>query len=95
MRSMDIHFAMPFQIITTYSKGTVDNVVLMCLAVNLPWDMSIYLIERSGHNLQLNNEDHIWYRFALKYLYFMTLDEIRAYFYDKGIPTYNKFSISD
>lgn len=36
-------------IINGRNIGSIDNVVLMCLAANLPWDMSRYLIDRSGH----------------------------------------------
>ena len=78
-------------IINGRNIGSIDNVGLMCLAANLPWDMSRYLIDRSGHTLLNTNDDHIWYSFALKHLYCMSLEEIRSFFLDNGIQTYKKF----
>jgi len=39
-------------IINGETSGTLNNVVLMCLAAHLPWDMSDYLIQRSGHQFR-------------------------------------------
>lgn len=56
----------------------------MCLAANLPWDMSDYLIQRSGHQLLCNNDDHNWYRFVLKHMYPKTIPEIQAFLQEQG-----------
>ena len=71
-------------IINGDTVGTINNVVLMCLAANLPWDMSDYIIKRSGHQLMLNNDDHNWYRFVLKHMYPKSIPEIRAFLRDQG-----------
>ena len=64
--------------------GTLNNVVLMCLAAHLPWEMSDYLIQRSGHKLLLNNDDHNWYRFVLKNMYPKEIPEIQAFLQEQG-----------
>ena len=64
--------------------GTLNNVVLMCLAAHLPWDMSDYLIQRSGHKLLWNNNDHNWYRFVLKNMYPKSIPEIQAFLQEQG-----------
>ena len=71
-------------IINGDTVGTINNVVLMCLAANLPWDMSDYIIKRSGHQLLLNNDDHNWYRFVLKHMYPKSIPEIQAFLQDQG-----------
>ena len=77
-------------IINGKTVGSIDTVVLMCLAAHLPEDMSRYLIERSGHTLLMSNTDHIWYSFALKHLYTRSFNEICSFFQDNGITTYLK-----
>lgn len=71
-------------IINGDTVGTINNVVLMCLAANLPWDMSDYIIKRSGHQLMLNNDDHNWYRFVLKHMYPKSIPEIQAFLQEQG-----------
>lgn len=71
-------------IINGETIGTINNVVLMCLAANLPWDMSDYLIKRSGHQLLYNNDDHNWYRFVLKHMYPKSIPEIQAFLQEQG-----------
>ena len=39
-------------IINGNSEGTLNSVVLMCLGANLPYDISMYLIDRSGHRFK-------------------------------------------
>lgn len=71
-------------IINGETTGTLNNVVLMCLAAHFPWDISNYLIERSGHSLVLTNDDHIWYRFALMHMYSKSINEIQAFLLEQG-----------
>lgn len=71
-------------IINGETVGTINNVVLMCLAANLPWDMSDYIIQRSGHQLLYNNDDHNWYRFVLKHMYPKSIPEIQAFLQEQG-----------
>ena len=77
-------------IINRNTVGSVDIVVLMCLAAHLPEDMSRYLIERSGHTLLMSNNNHIWYAFLLKHLYNYSISDIRAFLKENDINTYQK-----
>lgn len=74
-------------IINGETIGTLNNVVSMCLGANLPWDMSDYLIQRSGHRLLFNNDDHNWYRFVLKHMYPKSIPEIQSFLQEQGATT--------
>ena len=71
-------------IINGETSGTLNNVVLMCLAAHLPWDMSDYLIQRSGHQFRFSNDDHIWYRFVLMHMNSKEIPEIQAFLQEHG-----------
>ena len=71
-------------IINGETSGTLNNVVLMCLAAHLPWDMSDYLIQRSGHQFRFSNDDHIWYRFVLMHMNSKSIPEIQAFLQEQG-----------
>lgn len=71
-------------IINGETMGTLNNVVLMCLGANLPWDMSDYLIQRSGHRFRMNNDDHTLYRFVLMHMYSKSILEIRTFLQEQG-----------
>lgn len=59
----------------------------MCLGAHLPWDISKYLIDRSGTKLMLTNEDHILYRFVLQHMSSKTIDEIQRFLQEQGATT--------
>ena len=71
--------------------GTLDNVVLLCLAANLPSEMSEHLIRLSGHALFLSNEDHIIYNYLLRNKYSESLSDIRQFLHEIGSKLYLKF----
>ena len=71
-------------IINQETTGELNNVILMCLGANLPWEMSSYLIDRSGNHLQLVKEDHIWYRFCLMHMYTKSIPEIQDFLCERG-----------
>ena len=71
-------------IINQETVGNVNHVVKMCLAAHLPWDMSDYLIQRSGHRLLYNNDDHAWYAFCLRTMYTKSMKEIQAFLREQG-----------
>ena len=79
------------QIINGERIGTVDSIVMMCLAANIPGDISEHLIRLSGNNLLLTNEDHIMYRYVLQNRYNSSLSDIRQFLFDIGSETYIKF----
>lgn len=64
--------------------GTLNNVVLMCLGAHLPWDMSEYLISKSGHSLLLRDNNHVWYRFVLQHMYTSPIEDIQEFLQKQG-----------
>ncbi|MCD8291573.1 MAG: helix-turn-helix transcriptional regulator, partial [Prevotella sp.] len=71
-------------IINGETTGTLNNVILMCLGANLPWAMSEYILQRSGHQFRLSNDDHILYRFVLMYMYPKGIPEIQTFLQEQG-----------
>ena len=72
-------------IINGNSEGTLNSVVLMCLGANLPYDISMYLIDRSGHRFKATNESHIMYRFVLRTMYTKSIKEIQDFLSEQGV----------
>lgn len=77
--------------VTGQRIASLDNIVLLCLAANLPSDISGHLIRLSGHALIMSNEEHVIYNYLLKNMYTESLSEIRQFLYDIGSETYLKF----
>lgn len=64
---------------------TLNNLVLICLAMNLHPIVSNHLVEKSGHSFLFVNEDHIWMDFALKSMYLKDIDEVREFLLNQGV----------
>ena len=77
--------------VTGQRIASLDNIVLLCLAANIPSDISGHLIRLSGHALIMSNEEHVIYNYLLKNMYKESLSEIRQFLYDIGSETYLKF----
>jgi len=67
------------RIVSGENQGTLSSLILICLGLHLPPEISNHIIEKSPHSLNYNNQNHIWYRFALTHLYAKPMDEIRAF----------------
>lgn len=80
-------------IIAGQRMGTVDNIVLMCLAMNVPLEISLHLLRISGHVLVLNNERNVIYNYLLKYRYKEPLSEIKTFLEDSGSDFYMKIPL--
>lgn len=80
-------------IISGQRMGTVDNIVLMCLAMNVPLEISLHLLRLSGHVLVLNNERNVIYNYLLKYRYKEPLSEIKKFLEDSGSDFYMKIPL--
>lgn len=61
------------------SKGTINSIVLICLGLHLPPDISSHIIETSQCSFDFKNDSHIMYNFILKHHYVKSMDEIRAF----------------
>lgn len=58
--------------------ASVNTLVLICLGLHLPYDISKYIIDNSPTKLMRSNNNHRWYIFALQHLYSKTVDEIKS-----------------
>lgn len=56
---------------------SVNTLVLMCLALHLPYKISKHIIEHSPAPLRLSNTDHQWYDFALQVHSGKTVKEVK------------------
>lgn len=64
---------------------TLNNLVLICLAMNLPPSISKYLIEKSGHRIVFVNQDHLWFDLALNSMYTWDIEEVRTFLQEHGV----------
>jgi transcriptional regulator with XRE-family HTH domain len=67
------------------SKGTINSIVLICLGLHLPPDISTHIIETSQCSFDFKKDSHIMYNFAMKHLYVKSMDEIRAFLMQNGV----------
>lgn len=73
------------KIINGVHAPSLNNLILICLAMNLHPIVSSHLLEKSGRRFLYSNNDHIWLNFALNTLYMKDIDEIRSFLIDKGV----------
>lgn len=67
------------------SNGSLNALILICLAMHLPPEISFHIIEKSPFTLSMGDENHRWYRFALMYHYGKSMDEIRSFLSENNV----------
>ncbi|GIW48976.1 MAG: hypothetical protein KatS3mg079_452 [Caloramator sp.] len=67
------------RIVNGETNGSIESLIVICLALNLPPMISNHIISKSPHSLNLNNRDHQWYNFVLTCQYTKSMDEIRQF----------------
>lgn len=67
------------------SKGSLNALILICLAMHLPPDISFHIIEKSPFTLSMGDENHRWYRFLIIYYYGKSMDEIRCFLSEHNV----------
>ncbi|SFO59124.1 hypothetical protein SAMN04487888_103169 [Eubacterium callanderi] len=73
------------RIVNGEEQGSLNSIILICLGLHLPPRISYHIINNSPFRLNFhNNNSHIWYDFALTYLYPQKMDEIRAFLLKQG-----------
>ncbi|WP_096636191.1 helix-turn-helix domain-containing protein [Clostridium cochlearium] len=65
-------------------NGSIESLVSICLALKLPPKISFHIINNSPYSLNLHNNSHIWYDFALNHLFPKSMNEIRDFLIEKG-----------
>lgn len=73
------------RIINGESQGSLESLILICLGLHLPPEISNHIIEKSPFSLNYSNEDHIYYQFALNTLFAKTMNEIRGFLQMHGV----------
>lgn len=58
---------------------SINTLILICLALHLPYKISMKIINDSSVNLKNSDTDHQWYDFILQHLYAKDLSEIREF----------------
>lgn len=72
------------RIVNGEEPGSLNSLILICLGLHLPPEISNHIIEKSPYSLNYTNESHIYYKFVLNHLYAKTMDEIRAFLQEQG-----------
>ena len=72
------------RIVNGEEPGSINSIVLICLGLHLPPNISSHIIHNSPFSLNFNNNSHIWYNFALTHLYAKSMDEIRTFLQEHG-----------
>lgn len=72
------------RIINNETQGSINSIILICLGLHLPPDISNHIISNSPFSLNYNNNSHIWYKFVLTHLYAKSMEEIRAFLQEHG-----------
>lgn len=72
------------RIVNGEEPGSINSIVLICLGLHLPPNISSHIIRNSPFSLNFNNNSHIWYNFALTHLYAKSMDEIRTFLQEHG-----------
>ena len=74
------------QIINQKTHGTVGKVVAMCLAANLPPEISLLLLHKGGYYLEPNNLTHCIYHLVLKQRSDLPFEENKKFLEEHGAP---------
>lgn len=72
------------RIVNGEEPGSINSIILICLGLHLPPEISNHIIDKSPFSLNNNNQSHLWYRFALTHLSGHTMDEIRSFLHQHG-----------
>ena len=67
------------RIINGQTQGSINTLVLICLALHLPPKISKHIIDCSPHSFNFHNESHVLYEFALTHLYSQPLEHIFSF----------------
>ncbi|MEW8994432.1 transcriptional regulator [Clostridium sp.] len=72
------------RIVNGETQGSINSILLICLGLNLPPDISRHIIDNSPFSLNLSNRSHQWYNFTLLHHYTKSMDEIRSFLQSYG-----------
>ena len=81
------------QIINGERTGTIESVVMLCLATGIPGYISEHIIRLSGNALIMTNEDHVIYRYLLWHMNKESFPEIHRFLHSIGSHLCMRFPI--
>ena len=64
---------------------SINTLILICLALHLPYKISMKIINDSSVSLKNSDTNHLWYDFILQHYYAKDLSEIRKFCTDNNI----------
>ena len=73
------------RIINCKRDPQINTLVLICLGMHLPPEISLFLIEKSSVSLNFSNPNHIWYNFALVHLSKQSMTSIEKFFQEHNV----------
>jgi hypothetical protein len=73
------------RIVNGETQGSINSIILICLGLHLPPDISRHIIDNSPFSLNPSNKSHPWYNFVLTHLYTKSMDEIRSFLQSHGV----------
>ena len=73
------------RLINNKRDPSINSLVLICLGMHLPPEISMHLIEKSPVALNFNKNDHIWYKFALTHLSKQSMTSIEKFFQEHNV----------
>lgn len=72
------------RIVNGENQGSINSIILICLGLHLPPEISKHIIDKSAFSLSFSNQSHLWYNFVLTHLYTKSMAEIRAFLQEHG-----------
>lgn len=62
----------------------LETMVTICLALQVPYFITEYIMNQSPVSLTMSVHNHQWYRFALEHMYTKDFEEIQRFFDEQG-----------
>lgn len=72
------------RIVNGETQGSINSIILICLGLHLPPDISRHIIDNSPFWLNFSNKSNQWYNFSLMHQYTKSMDEIRSFLQLQG-----------
>jgi len=72
------------RIVNGENNGSLNSLILICLGLHLPPEITNHIIEKSPHSLNYTNDSHVYYRFVINHYYAKTIDETRTFLLQQG-----------
>ena len=65
-------------------RNDLNTLILICLALHLPYKISMKIINDAGHHFVFANQSHLWYDFVLQHMYGQKVAEVKTFLAEQG-----------